>query len=164
MKIGPVSISLIGIAVGFMFSVDSFAQGNPFLRPGSKIPVQPLVRKPAPPPPKPIPVNPNLEFRGYFKLKGVWYFALFDKSKNRGEWLQKGQSMTEGGREIERFDLAGEQISLKGGWEINFEEIGESFSASTQWRSESLTYQAKTGKNSASQKIKYLVFINDAHE
>lgn len=122
MKIGPVSISLIGIAVGFMFSVDSFAQGNPFLRPGSKIPVQPLVRKPAPPPPKPIPVNPNLEFRGYFKLKGVWYFALFDKSKNRGEWLQKGQSMTEGGGEIERFDLAGEQISLKGGGKLTLKK------------------------------------------
>jgi hypothetical protein len=121
-RIRPVSFSFICIAAGFVFSVDSFAQGNPFLRPGSKAPPQPVIRKPAPPPPMPIPVNPNLEFRGYFKLKGVWYFSVFDKSKNRGEWLQQGQAMTEGGREIERFDLVGEQISLKGGGKLTLKK------------------------------------------
>ena len=64
-----------------IFTESLEAQGNPFLRPGSKPPLQPVVRKPAPPPPAPIPHNPNLEFRGYFQLKGELHFALFDKSK-----------------------------------------------------------------------------------
>ncbi len=98
------------------------AQGNPFLRPGSKPPLQPVVRKPAPPPPAPIPHNPNLEFRGYFQLKGELHFALFDKSKNRGEWLQKGESMPDGGREIEGFDSKNEELILQGGLRLSLKD------------------------------------------
>lgn len=122
MKAGHFCCSLIGIAAGLFFSVDLLAQGNPFLRPGSKPPTQPVVRKPAPPPPQPIPLNPNLEFRGYFKLEGVWHFAVFDKSKNRGEWLQKGEVMSESGREIEGFDPASEEITLKGGGKLSLKK------------------------------------------
>lgn len=105
-----------------IFTESLEAQGNPFLRPGSKPPLQPVVRKPAPPPPAPIPHNPNLEFRGYFQLKGELHFALFDKSKNRGQWLQKGESMPDGGREIEDFDSKNEELILKGGLRLSLKD------------------------------------------
>jgi len=102
--------------------VTCWGQGNPFLRPGSKVPVRPVIRQPAPPPPPPIPINPNLEFRGYFKYLGEWHFAVFDKSKNRGEWLKKGDKITDGGEQIENFDVKKEEISLKGGLKLSLIE------------------------------------------
>lgn len=104
------------------FSLYHHVHGNPFLRPGSKSPVAPVKVKPAPPPPTPIPLNPNIEFRGYFKLDGKWYFALFDKIKNRGEWLQEGQKILEGGREIQSFNLKDEQLILAGGMKLSLKE------------------------------------------
>ena len=113
---------LISFVLGFIPVIDLFAQGNPFLRPGSKSPSPPIVSKPAPPPPPPIPHNPNLEFRGYFKFEGEWHFAIFDKSINRGEWLREGEIMTDGGREIKGFDLQNEQLILEGGVKLSLKQ------------------------------------------
>ena len=118
MKLWSVCLNLIGLVL----FADLVAQGNPFLRPGSNRPVQPVIHKPAPPPPPPIPHNPNVEFRGYFKIEGEWHFALFDKSKNRGEWLQEGESMTDGGREIKGFDLQSEELTLDGGVKLSLKK------------------------------------------
>ena len=114
--------SLACLSLGLIAVHEIKAQGNPFLRPGSKAPTKPVIRKPAPPPPPPIPHNSNLEFRGYLKLKGEWHFALFDKSKNRGEWFQEGETMFDGGREIEGFDLKNEELLLKGGVKLALKE------------------------------------------
>ena len=59
---------------------------NPFLRPGStqKPPL------PTPVKPKPVPqrdMSQEIEFRGYFILKGQPFFCLFNKKSNHGEWI-----------------------------------------------------------------------------
>ena len=119
-RLGFCVIITLGLCLRDVYDLN--AQGNPFLRPGGKAPTKPVIRKPVPPPPPPIPHNPNIEFRGYFKLSGEWHFALFDKSKNRGEWLRVGESLPEGGREIEEFDLKNEELFLKGGVKLTLKE------------------------------------------
>ena len=101
-----------------MFRIVRQPSPNPFLRPGSKKPVAPSVVRQAPPPPAPIPRNPNLEFRGYFKYENEWNFAIFDKSKNQGIWLKKGESFDEGKIEIIDFDLQLHEVRLKGGMKL----------------------------------------------
>ena len=91
---------------------------NPFLRPGAKKPAPPPVVRQAPPPPAPIPRNPNLEFRGYFKYENTWNFAIYDKSKNRGVWLKKGESFDDGKIEIIDFDPQLHEVRLKGGMRL----------------------------------------------
>jgi len=102
---------------GVFLSEPIFCQesGNPFLRPGVKRPAPPPVVKPAPPPPAPIPRNSNLEFRGYFKFENEWYFAIFDKAKNEGAWLKKGESFDDGKVQVIGFDANSDEVRLKGG-------------------------------------------------
>ena len=101
----------------FMAFTGSFvhAQNNPFLRPGSKNAKPPVVSRPAPPPPKPIPRNPNLEFRGYYKFDGDWKIALFDKAKNQGYWLSKGESIDGLDAQVESFNPDTDELRLSGG-------------------------------------------------
>ena len=122
MKVQYFLICIVVIGFSFRGFVELNAKENPFLRPGSNPPQKPLIQKTAPPPPPPIPNNPNLEFRGYFKLDSQWFFALFDKSKNRGEWLKKGQKMAEGLHVIESFNPETEVIKLKGGMTISLKD------------------------------------------
>ena len=96
------------------FGTYTFSQ-NPFLRPGSQKPKPVVVQRPAPPPPPPKPQNPSIELRGFFKFKGEWYFSLFDKSKNRGVWLQQGESFDDGKVEIQSFNPETEVLLMKGG-------------------------------------------------
>lgn len=105
-----------------LFDGFAFADANPFLAPGQKRPAPPAVVKPAPPPPKPIPRNPNLEFRGYYKFKGEWKFALFDKSKNEGVWLSQGETGSDGTTKIESFDSKSEEIMLSGGFSLSLKK------------------------------------------
>ena len=88
---------------------------NPFLRPGSQKPKPVAVPRPLPPPPPPKPQNTNLELRGFFKFKDEWYFSVFDKAKNKGVWLKKGESFDDGKVEIESFNAETEVIKMKGG-------------------------------------------------
>jgi len=106
---------------GILHEAVLFAE-NPFLRPGSNRPAPPPVIKQAPPPPAPIPRNPNLEFRGYFKYENEWHFAIFDKSKNEGVWLKKGESFDEGKVEIIGFDPEANELRLKGGMQLTLKD------------------------------------------
>jgi hypothetical protein len=85
---------------------------NPFLRPGSNRP--PPQVTPPPPPPKPAP-NPTIvnevEFRGYFLLKGVPHFCIFNKKANLGEWIKLTEKTYEE-FEAQAFDLATETLTL----------------------------------------------------
>ena len=74
-----------------------------FFTPGSNQP-KPVVQKPVPPPPPPKPQNTNIELRGFFKYQDKWYFSIFDKAKNKGVWLQEGESFDDGKVEIEGFN------------------------------------------------------------
>lgn len=88
---------------------------NPFLRPGSQTAKPPSVVRPAPPPPPPRPLNTNLELRGFFKYDGEWYFSIFDKVKNKGTWLQRGERYDDGKVEVESFNEETEVVKMKGG-------------------------------------------------
>jgi len=85
---------------------------NPFLRPGSNRP--PPQVSPPPPPPKPAP-NPaiakEVEFRGYFLLKGVPHFCIFNKKANLGEWIKLTEKTYEE-FEAQAFDLESETLTL----------------------------------------------------
>jgi len=79
-----------------VLSLEASVSPNPFLRPGSK-------QKPPPPPvakftPKPIPqkdMSKEIEFRGYFILKGKPYFCLFNKKSNHAEWISLSENTYE---------------------------------------------------------------------
>ena len=103
-----------------VFVVFAFAQ-NPFLRPGSDRP-KPVIQRPTPPPPPPKPQNTNLELRGFFKFQGKWYFSIYDKAKNKGVWLQKGESFDDGKVEIEAFNEETEVVKLKGGFTLSLKK------------------------------------------
>ena len=85
---------------------------NPFLRPGSNRPPPP-VNTPSPPP-KPVP-NPafakEVEFRGYFLLKGIPYFSIFNKKANMGEWIKLNEQTYEEFK-AQAFDLESETLTL----------------------------------------------------
>ena len=85
---------------------------NPFLRPGSNRP-PPKVNTP-PPPPKPLP-NPafanEVEFRGYFLLKGIPHFCIFNKKANFGEWIKLTEKTYEE-FQAQAFDLESETLTL----------------------------------------------------
>ncbi len=95
---------------------------NPFLRPGSQKPKPVMVQRPAPPPPPPKPQNTNIELRGFFKFKGEWYFSIFDKVKNKGVWLQKGEAFDDGKIEIESFNPSTEVLKIKGGTTLSLKK------------------------------------------
>lgn len=85
---------------------------NPFLKPGSN-------RKP-PPPNKPVfkpkaivrpDVAKELEFKGYFILKGQVYFSLFNKKVNHGEWIQISEKTYED-FSAHKFDLETETLTI----------------------------------------------------
>jgi hypothetical protein len=79
-----------------VLSLEASVSPNPFLRPGSQ-------QKPPPPPvakftPKPIPqkdMSKEIEFRGYFILKGKPYFCLFNKKSNHAEWISLSENTYE---------------------------------------------------------------------
>ena len=96
----------------FAFQLSTHAQGNPFLRPGSQNRKPTSIVNPAPPPPSPKPINSNLELRGFFKFEGTWHFALFDKVKNKGYWLKKGESLDDGKVQIESFNPETEVVKM----------------------------------------------------
>lgn len=115
-------LALLFYASGYTSMViDLPAQSNPFLRPGAKQ-KPPTVVRPAPPPPAPKPINSNLELRGFFKFQDTWHFAIFDKVKNKGFWLKRGESYDEGKVEIESFNPTTEVVKMKGGQTLSLKK------------------------------------------
>ncbi len=100
----------------FLFLLSSICwagvASNPFLRPGSNRP--PPEQPPAPPPPKPK-IDPSfskeVEFRGYFLLKGIPHFCIFNKKSNFGEWIKLTEKTVED-FEAQAFDLESETLTL----------------------------------------------------
>ena len=118
-------INLIRVNLGlfckvlFCLVLEAGTSANPFLRPESKKPAPlPLVRQAPLPATKPFPRNTNLEFRGYFKYENEWNFAIFDKSKNQGVWLKKGESFDDGKIEVVDFDPQLHEVRLRGGMKL----------------------------------------------
>jgi hypothetical protein len=86
---------------------------NPFLRPGSQQKPPPVsVNKFIP---KPIPqkdLSKEVEFRGYFILKGKPYFCLLNKKSNHAEWITLSEHTYEE-YEAYEFDQTSEVLTVK---------------------------------------------------
>ena len=94
-------------------TVEASVSRNPFLRPGSQ-------QKPPPPPvqnnfkPKPIPqkdMSKEIEFRGYFVLKGKPFFCLLNKKSNHAEWISLSE-ITYEQFEASEFDMESEVLTV----------------------------------------------------
>ena len=85
---------------------------NPFLRPGSNRKPHPQV-KPVFKPKKIIRPNfaQEVEFKGYFILKGQVYFSLFNKKVNHGEWITINEKTYEDFL-AQEFDLESETLTI----------------------------------------------------
>ena len=116
------AIVFISLMYAVVLSNSLHCQSNPFLRPGANKPKAPTVQKPASLPPKPIPVNPNIEFRGYYEFKGEWKIALFDKAKNQGFWLSKGETVADFDAVVESFNPETEVLKLNGGMTLSLKD------------------------------------------
>ena len=95
---------------------------NPFLRPGSNTPRPPVITRPVPPPPLPKPQITNIELRGFFKFNNQWYFSIFDRAKNKGVWLKKGESYQDGSVKIEAFNPETEVLQIEGGLTLSLKK------------------------------------------
>lgn len=100
------------LSLGLSGLSEASVSSNPFLRPGfnQKPPPsnQSLVN------PRPIPqkdMSQEIEFRGYFLLKGKPYFCLFNKKSQYGEWVGLSE-ITYEEFEIQEFDLDSETLSV----------------------------------------------------
>ena len=84
---------------------------NPFLRPGSGKVKAPPAPPTKPPPPISQEVVKEVEFRGFFLLKGVPHFCIFNKKANFGEWIRLSEKTHES-FSAESFDLESETLTL----------------------------------------------------
>ena len=95
-----------------VLSLEASVSANPFLRPSSQRPSPvPAVKKFIP---KPIPqkdISKEIEFRGYFILKGKPYFCLFNKKSNHAEWISLSENTYEEFQASE-FNLESEVLTV----------------------------------------------------
>ena len=56
-------------------------------------------------------MSQEIEFRGYFLLKGKPYFCLFNKKSQHGEWVGLSE-ITYEEFEIQEFDLDSETLTV----------------------------------------------------
>ena len=106
-------LTIIILKSSFFLSVEASVSRNPFLRPGSK-------QKPPPPPvrstytPNPVPqkdMSKEIEFRGYFVLKGKPFFCLLNKKSNHAEWVSLSE-ITYEQFEASEFDMESEVLTV----------------------------------------------------
>ena len=106
-------LTIIILKSSFLLSVEASVSRNPFLRPGSK-------QKPPPPPvrssytPNPVPqkdMSKEIEFRGYFFLKGKPFFCLLNKKSNHAEWVSLSE-ITYEQFEASEFDMESEVLTV----------------------------------------------------
>lgn len=90
----------------------SVSSPNPFLRPGGKqkpSPVQTNKIKQKPIPQKDM--SKEIEFRGYFILKGKPFFCLLNKKSNHAEWISLTENTYEEFKAHE-FDMSSEVLTV----------------------------------------------------
>ena len=98
-------------------SVFASVSPNPFLRPGfNQRPTQQVSPRPAPPPAPQKDMSKEIEFRGYFTLKGEPFFCLFNKKSQKGEWIAINEATFED-FEAREFDLESETLTVAFGGE-----------------------------------------------
>ena len=118
-----------------VLSLEASVSPNPFLRPGSQQkPPPPVVKKFTP---KPIPqkdMSKEIEFRGYFILKGKPYFCLFNKKSNHAEWISLSENTYEEFQASE-FNMESEVLTViyeGSSYDISLLQGGSSIGSSKQ--------------------------------
>ena len=118
-----------------VLSLEASVSPNPFLRPGSQQkPPPPAVKKFTP---KPIPqkdMSKEIEFRGYFILKGKPYFCLFNKKSNHAEWISLSENTYEEFQASE-FNMESEVLTViyeGSSYDISLLQGGSSIGSSKQ--------------------------------
>ena len=112
MRFLPVKTTNLVFALSMLSLNGSVSSPNPFLRPGSE-------QKPPPVRttsfnPKPVPqkdMSKEVEFRGYFLLKGKPFFCLFNKKSNHAEWISLSE-ITYEEFEAHEFDMGTEVLTI----------------------------------------------------
>ena len=98
-------------------SVFASVSPNPFLRPGfNQRPTKQVSPRKAPPPAPQKDMSKEIEFRGYFTLKGEPFFCLFNKKSQKGEWIAINEATFED-FEAREFDLESETLTVAFGGE-----------------------------------------------
>lgn len=86
--------------------------GNPFLRPGSNRQPPPAIFEPLPPKTKIDPAfAKDVEFKGYFLLKGIPRFCIFNKKSKYGEWIKLSEQTYEE-YEAQSFNVDTETLTM----------------------------------------------------
>ena len=101
---------ILGLCTFHLFG--SVSSPNPFLRPGGQQkppPVQTNNLRPKPIPQKDM--SKEIEFRGYFILKGKPFFCLLNKKSNHAEWISLSEDTYEEFKAHE-FDMGSEILTV----------------------------------------------------
>jgi hypothetical protein len=106
------ALSLLTLALSLLsnaspLSAETLESSNPFLPPGyGKIEtakkITPVVEN--------GPISREIEFRGIVQLDGVYQFSVYNKTEQKGYWLQENQS--ENGISIRSFDPENQSITI----------------------------------------------------
>ena len=107
MKLSVTIIFLVGLINPLFAAVSS----NPFLRPGSKQKIPPPPKAAKPLPVKQSDAEKQVEFRGYYILKGVPFFCVFNKKTGHAEWLGVSESSFDSYL-VQQFDEKSEKLTL----------------------------------------------------
>ena len=89
------------------------ASPNPFLRPGSNKKPPPIFVAPKPTP-QPIPqkdISKEIDFKGFFSLKGKYFFCIKNKKTNHSEWISFNQKTFEN-FEVKDFDVKTDTLTV----------------------------------------------------
>ena len=99
-------LSLLSLSIPLQAAKD-LVEYSPFLPPGYAEKMKEIqekkdkkIEKTPPPAPK---VKPQLTFKGYFRLGGVWKFSIFDKNTGKTSWVTLDKQ-TESGLVLSNFD------------------------------------------------------------
>ena len=103
---GLLTLTLI-FTLALSSHAESLESSNPFLPPG--------YGEEKPEPPKPVvqtngPISREIEFRGVVKLNDSYQFSVFNKSEQKGYWIQENHA--EGGISVRGYDANSRTLTV----------------------------------------------------
>ncbi|HBR94832.1 MAG TPA: hypothetical protein DEA90_11780 [Opitutae bacterium] len=103
---GLLTLSL-ALTLAISSHAESLESSNPFLPPG--------YGEKKPEPPKPVvqangPISREIEFRGVVKLNQHYQFSVFNKSEQKGYWIQENQA--DGGISVRGYDADSRTLTV----------------------------------------------------
>ena len=90
-----------------MLSAESLESSNPFLPPGygeKKEAPKPAVQSNGP-------ISREIEFRGFFKMKGQYQFSLYNKRDQKSYWLKENEAAAQG-ISVRNYDSGSQSLTV----------------------------------------------------